>query len=179
MISLHAFSANQATSTALSNLAPAAGDASIASSGNLMFIGPLNNLLGAYALGATLTRAQLQSPTLLNLAPYDVTPVDEAALPTDNTPLTLQLGSPMSLTTNEGLEAYVINADTENNTVLVFLSDGPVSPVNGKIFHARGTITTGTGGVTWTNAAITLSSNLPNGTSFASLSDTVITPGLN
>jgi len=162
MFSLHAFSATQATSTSLTNLA-VLNDPAVSFSGNFLYVPSLSNLLGAYAGGATLTRAQLQSPSLIAVSNYDVTPVNGALLPVDVPPMSLQIVSPVKLVADEALQALVVNTTNEVDHVFVWLSDGPVAPVAGEIRHVRATFTTSATGDAWQNATITLDAALAEG----------------
>lgn len=163
MFSLHAFTASMATSTALGNVA-AASDPVAAVSGNFMYVPALSNLIGAYAIGATLGRAQLQSPSLVAFAPYDISPVDAGTDPATPLPITLHPASPLKLVTDEPLQALVTNTVNETDTVFVFLSDGALAPVSGAILRVRATFTSSATGYSWQNSTITLTNQLAEGT---------------
>lgn len=166
MISLFAFNSKLAsTTTGFQNVVPVA-DPIATVSGNLLYIGGLNNLLGAFVLNAQGTKAKLESPTLLNIAPHNVSPIVLNALPTATVPEVLQAASPRKLTTNEGLQAYSDATSGQADpqvTVGVILADGPVAPVAGEIIHARATVTTPSTANVWGNAAITFDTVLPAG----------------
>ena len=75
--------------------------------------------------------------------------------------------SPISLTTDEGLEFYC-DAGGDGTTAqavagLVWYSDGEIVPTKGKIFTLEGTISLGIGATGWTNSPITFSQTLPVG----------------
>lgn len=160
---MHAFSASQATSSVLTNL-PAAADPVASTSGNYLYVPLLNNLFATFGLGATLGRLQLQSPSLLAIQPYDVSPVDAAALPSSPLAIEMMQTSPFKLTTDEPLQCLVTNGGTENDAAFVFLSDGPIAPVTGEIIRARATATSSSTGNTWQNATITMTNPLAEGT---------------
>lgn len=168
MFTLHAFNASVATSStpAYVNLTPAA-DPIATVSGNLLYIGSLNNLLGAFLLAPNIQRAKLESPSILNITPFMVTPIDASAVPTANQRPTLELGSPLALVTNEAIQAYAYQAASgaaSDTSMGIIVSDGAIAPVSGKIVHARATATTPSTANAWGNAAITFDTVLPAGT---------------
>lgn len=160
--SLHLFTASQASTTAMTNIA-AAADPVASVNGNFLYVPVLNNLIGAYSLGADNVRAQLQSPTLLANVPYDITPVDQNALPSTPLPILLHPADPIKLTTDEPLSALVSQNGTAQVGVYVFLADGALAKVSGEIFRVRATVSTGTTADAWVNAAMTLTNQLAEG----------------
>jgi hypothetical protein len=143
---------------------PPATDPVAAISGNFLFVPALNNIFGAYALGTNILRAQFTSPSLLANVPFDVTPVEDAAAPAAVTQLLLQPSSPIPLVVDEPLSVLITTGGTSAETVIGFLSDGPVTQVTGNIIHVRGTITTGSTGYSWQNSALSLTNQLAEGT---------------
>ena len=164
MFSLHAF----ATSTSgvygsLYNLAPVS-DPVLATSGNFLYVPTLNNLIGVYGMGTGLLRLQLSSPSLLANVPYDVTPVDAAALPASPLPIEMHLEDPLKLVTDEPLQALMTTGSGTLINAFVFLSDGSLSKVSGNIIHARATATSGSTAAVWANSALSLTNQLAEGT---------------
>ena len=128
----------------------------------------LPNLLAAAFVSAStdFTRARVESPTLRQLANFDILPVNRIATPESN-PAIAYLGSnPQPLTAGEDIS---FNTNTNNVGVVdiygaVWFGDAPVQPVNGEIFTVRATAAiTQLVGV-WTNGALTFSQDLPVGT---------------
>lgn len=163
MFTIHAFASTTAANSSLTNLA-AATDPVAAISGNFLYVPVLNQLIGAYAIGPTILRAQLSAPSLLTDVPYDVTPVDAATDPASPLPILMHPQDPIALVTNEPLQCLRTNTNAEQGNVFVFLADGALSKVSGRILRVRATVTTGTTPNSWTNNAITLTNQLAEGT---------------
>lgn len=125
-----------------------------------------NQIIGACAcIGSTGTRAKLVSPSLRRVNPYEIAPFHLAIYPGDRGINVIHPESPIPLSMNESLEC-VITADpaaAEQETVMVFLSQGQVSPVRGNIrpvrFSVTGTLTAGT----WNFLSIAFIDDLPVG----------------
>lgn len=162
MFSLHAFSGSIATSSAFTNLA-AVPDPTITTSGNLLYVGALQNLLGAYFFGGAILRGQITSPSLLNITPLDVAPVDVSVLPSTNPPIFLQEGAPYKLIETEALQAFATTSANEQASALIWLGDGAIAPISGEIVHARATATSGSTGYVWSNASLSFETQLPAG----------------
>lgn len=163
MFTLHGFGASTAAAAALTNQTPLV-DPVAAVSGNFLYVPVLNQLIGAYANGAGLLRAQLSTPSILTDVPYDITPVDLNATPATATPLLLHPEDPIALVTNEPLQALMTHTNTEYDNIFVFLADGPLTKVSGRILRVRATFTSGTSQTSWNNAALTLTNQLAEGT---------------
>jgi len=124
------------------------------------------NLIAAYAVGATLTRARLSSPSLLKKAPLEFPIVDATAEPISRPPLIEMVENPHKLTPAEALNALTTNSATagDDQTVVVWLAKGAIQPVTGKeIIKVRATATITAVADTWTNGSITLDSDLDPG----------------
>lgn len=168
MFSLHAFDSSIATSSpaAYTNITPIS-DPIATVSGNLLYVGGLNQLLGAFTLGANIQRSKLESPTLLNFAPFMIAPYTKSALPTQYENAFVEPASPLKLTTNEALQAYAFSATSgsASQTALgVLLGDGPQAPVSGEIHTVRATFTSSASADSWQNASITFDTVIPAGT---------------
>lgn len=136
--------------------------------GDIIYMSDINQIIAVYAGGTTLiTGARLESPSLRRLANYEIAPVDVQIEPTGNEIWSPHPLSPLPLETNEGLEALVrVSADASADLgfVAVFLSDGPVSSVDGEIFHVRATATVASAeNSVWENSEITFDNPLPVG----------------
>lgn len=150
---------------ALSNI-QAVVDDTHRTNGDFVFIGSFNQLIGAaFFAGTTGVRGQLQSPSLRRVILQDISPVFNELAPTSHDSLRLHPESPIALETNEGLEALILSdpAAAEQESVVVFLSDGALAPVTGEIFtlRATGSITATTGA--WASGSLTYSQDLPVG----------------
>ena len=167
MFSLHAFNSTLASTTAgYQNVVPAA-DPIATVSGNLLYVGGLPNLLGAFMLSTESTVGKIETPSLLNLAPYQISPIVKNALPTATRREMINPASPRPLVTNEAMQVYgdaTSGQPDPDVTVGVVMSDGALSPVAGDIFHAYATIVTGSIKDAWNNVALTFQNTLPAGT---------------
>ena len=126
----------------------------------------LNYVGGVYAIGADITRAQLVSPSIRRRYPFEVTPIEIAAEPADPVKYNPFFQSPIALDEDEGLnfQAAENNAAAGRCTGLVWLTDGPVSPLTGaEMFTIRATNSSTLSTYAWTNGALTFSDTLPAG----------------
>lgn len=123
------------------------------------------NLMGVYALGPSLTRAQLASPSIRRRYPIEVVPLDVGAEPATPYPFYPYPLSPIGLDAEEALNSFMAeDGATTRGTVLAWLSDGPVSPVDGmEVFTIRATNATTLVANAWTNGALTMNDTLPAG----------------
>jgi len=167
MFSVHAFYKSLAlqASPTYANLTPLS-DPIATVSNNLLYVGALNNLIGVLMLGQTAGKSKVESPSLLNIAPYQVINIPQSDLPVASMQLAIQQSSPFKLVTNEALQAFASNtssAAASSTLALVFLSDGALAPVSGEIIHARATLTSSSTADAWENAAIAFDTILPAG----------------
>lgn len=161
------YSASQDTSGVLTTTA-ALADAHIRVSGNDVSIpADLPNIAGVYAIGATMTRASLVSPSIRRRYPFEVFPIDAAATPTDPWHFHDVSQQVISLDVDESLNFQFAEsgAGAQRGSGLVWLSDGPISPdANGEFFTIRATGTTTLSTYAWTNCTLTFNDTLPAGT---------------
>lgn len=122
-------------------------------------------LLAAYAGGVDAAQAQLNSPSLRSFVPFDVAPVDVAALPSSTKALAENWDTPYELIVNEPLNALIANAAGGANiaNMLVWLGDQAITPITGEILTVRATSATTLVAGAWTNCALTFSNVLPAG----------------
>jgi len=151
-------------STALTKIA-ALADPHIRVEGDNIIVPSLNQLCFTYAVGTGLIRAQLDSPSLRRLLLYDINPVDPNAEPAYTVAVQTphRFNSPYPLDVNEPLSCAVLNTGTQWTTVLVWLSDGALTPVTGDFLTVRATGSTTLSPYEWTNVAITFDQTLPAG----------------
>jgi len=160
---LVAFTETQ-TSTALVNVAGLA-DPHVRVVGDDIYVPvALPNLAGCHFIGSTTTLAQLASPTLRRLANPDIEPIDTATEPGSPPAVHDNFASPKALEGGEALNALMANSAAGYTHVLVWFSDGPVTPVTGEIFTIRATNSSTLAAYAWTNGALTFSQTLPRGT---------------
>ena len=161
------FSASQDTSGVLTTTA-ALADPHVRVSGNDVSIpADLSNVAGVYAIGATMTRAALVSPSIRRRYPFEVFPIDAAATPTDPWHFHDVAQQVISLDVDESLNFQFAEsgAGAQRGSGLVWLSDGPITPdSNGEFFTIRATGTTTLSTYAWTNCTLTFNDTLPAGT---------------
>lgn len=168
MFHLAAFYKSVDPSDALT-LISAVADQAVRTNGNdLVVPNAIANLLAEAALSAATTPsiAQVQSPSLRQLANQDVLPVLTSAKFGGNPPVQGHWQSPRALKGAESLN-FAINATggaAAANYGLVWLGDGPLSRTTGNMFsvHATGAATLSAG--EWVNTALTFDETLPSGT---------------
>jgi len=136
--------------------------------GDDIVVPTLNFLSGYYALGEYITQAQLDSPSLRRLVKLDIEPIDRAREPSSNPPFHNFFDSPIELVKSEALNALMAEDFTGYlgkywNTLLVWLSDGPATPVTGRFFTIKATWSKTVTKYAWTNASLTFTQTLPAG----------------
>jgi len=132
---------------------------------NNIIVPSLNQLCMVYGLGVGLIRAQLDSPSLRRLLLYDISPVEATAEPTFAIvgKLHMRQNSPYPLDVNEPLSCAVLHGGLQWTTVLVWLSDGALTPITGDFLTVRATGATTLTAYEWSNVAITFDQTLPAG----------------
>ena len=126
-----------------------------------------NQIVLAAALGATLSRAVLDSPEIRTISRHSITPLDVAAVPGDDLPINRLLDNPIPVKPGEALNALAQNTGgaASNKYVGVWLSDGSVQPTTGaNVRSVRGTTDFDAVAGEWSNGQITLETDLPAGT---------------
>lgn len=122
-------------------------------------------LIGAWAMGATITRAQLQSPSLRRVVNQEIEPLNVAAAVANNFARYVYPESPIALDINEQVQALVAEgaAGAEQEYVLAWLSDGKIDAANGEIRTVRVTAAKTLVANQWTNGALVFDQVLPVG----------------
>ncbi len=123
------------------------------------------NLVGALALGANVTRAQLLSPSLRRVLNPEIRPVNIGAEPLSPPAAAMHVASPIPLDVGEQLQAWMAEdaAGASQVEIFVFLADGSLAPVDGEIFTVRVTNASTLVASAWTNGALTFDQTLPVG----------------
>lgn len=152
-------------SAALVNVAALADD-SINVQGDNIRIPPVFNNLGAvYGLGVNITLARVLAPSLRALVNPDISPLDVSAEPTARAPFLDLFANPIPLTVGENLrfQAAEDGAGAQICNGLIWLVDGPSTPVGGEITTVRVTGATTLGAQAWTPVPLTFDQVLPSG----------------
>jgi hypothetical protein len=154
------------TSEDVTELIDAIADPHVKTSGNDITVPELNKVLGYYAIGATIFAPQLASPSLRRLALLDVSPYELNDLPVFEPDPIFKGESLIELDEDESLNAYCQNSSATDAVcrMLVWLSDGNVTPITGQIYTIKATGTVTATAEAWSSASLTLSQSLPTGT---------------
>ncbi len=123
-------------------------------------------MLLAFASSATLLRARINSPTLRQVSPPQIRPIEVSLLPTDLPSIASWLDQPFRLLKDEQLilEATSGVAMTERFTALAWLAPEVPGPVpSGDVITLRFTSATAAVANVWTTLTITLEQDLPPG----------------
>jgi hypothetical protein len=121
-------------------------------------------LWGATAIGPTLTRAQLSSPSLRRTFLHEIAPLDVgAALPASPRKIFLNTDGPLPLDAGEALDANITNTASDRETVLAWLAPGPSKIDTRPTFTIRATATPTAVAGQWTNGALVFDQTLPSG----------------
>jgi len=125
----------------------------------------LNQIVGLYANGTDVARAQLSSPSLRQFLLPEISPVDVAALPSTPDRWLDYRFTPIQLQSDEQLEFDAANAAAGANICrgLVWLANGPISPVSGDVRSVR--VTAAITGIAeaWANGPLVFDQTLPAG----------------
>jgi hypothetical protein len=133
---------------------------------------PTLNRVIAVAAGvetAAANRARLVSPSLRELANFQICPLNGAAAgavePGSPQAVVDLRHAPLQLVTGEqlNLEALANPVAAQIQWGFVLLADGPIEEVGGRIFTVRATSATALVAGTWTNVALTFDEDIPRG----------------
>ncbi len=149
----------------LSNVA-AVADQHIHVEGDRIFVPELNKLLAEYVAQANgMYAARIQSPSLRAGLLIDIPILQQGLNPSGSESFYPHFDCPISLVTNEGLEALA-NKPADGSvvaTILAWLADADLKPVYGEFLTVRFTATITSVLGEWKNGAITLAQTLPVG----------------
>lgn len=127
----------------------------------------LTNIVWAAALinsAAATLRAQAQSPSLRATLNFDISPINNGLVFPGPPSVNRMWSTPLPLVGGEPLDIFVQNGAAVMNRAFLTLSDGPVSPVSGKIYTVRATGAASLSTATWVNTTLTFGQTLPYGT---------------
>jgi len=124
-----------------------------------------SNLVGVYAIGGTISGAQISSPTLRRSLLYDLSPLDVYTKATGLYAYHLRFNNPLALTPGEGLRALVAEnaVAEERETVIVALQGEPETVPEGEIHTVKCTSTTTLTPYEWTLCPLSLTQQLEAG----------------
>ena len=170
---LAAFWENIDQAGTLQPLTAAAGEQVLFTTGDEIRVpdGLASIVAAAGIVGQTNTRALLVSPSLRDVFNIDISPLNDGGdgdcLPSAAHQVLDLRSSPVALSAGESLtaETNANQTDADDQSVLVWLADGPIAPVSGSEVHAlRATAAiTATAGA-WSNGALTFLQTIPVGT---------------
>jgi hypothetical protein len=126
----------------------------------------LNYIVAAAAMinsAAATLRAQIQSPLLRSVLNYDISPINNGLVFGSLPRLVKMWNTPLQLAELEPLDVFVQNGANVMNRAILWLADGPVKPISGKIYTVRCTASITLATATWANGALTFQQTLPAG----------------
>jgi hypothetical protein len=165
MIHLVAYRSVVPAGTSFSYVAPVA-DSQIRVEGNNVIVPPgMNNLLGVYAASGNLLRGRLETPSLRRTMLLDVVPVYQGGFVGLSDHVNLYVNAPLVLDESEPMRFMAIHGGSSGQSVygLVWLGDGPVTPVVSPYFVAGAVAGDVDGTGEWENRSITFDQTLPAG----------------
>ena len=166
MFTTVAWSESQDTSNVLTAMTALADPHVRVSGDDIIVPGALPWVMGLFGLGANITRARLESPSLRRILNQELGPVDDNATPRSPSRLNDFGSNPIPIDPEEALNFFVSEdtAGAEREYGIAFLTSGVVTPAIGDIRTVRATGTTTLTANAWTNCALTFDETLPAGT---------------
>lgn len=167
-MSIHTLAFYQAaTANAALAAIPAVADGTVRVVTNDVYVPKgMANILAAAVLinsAAATARGQFQSPSLRALLNYDVSPIGNGLVFGSDPAMDQNWDTPIPLMENEPLELWIQNGAAVVNQGIVWIGDGPVKPVTGKIYTLRFTTAITLSAGVWVNGPITFGQTLPAG----------------
>lgn len=165
MLHLVAFTAS-VDSAVLTPIAAIADQALTLSGNDVVVPDDISFLVGYYPFGVNNTRTQIVTPSLRRLFLEELIPIDRAALPpAEKHPSWLnEDGIPLIADELLEIQAAEDGAGATRITVLLWLADGPLSPIPATDVHTvRVTSATAAVANTWSSIPITFDQSLPAG----------------
>lgn len=127
----------------------------------------LPNIVAAAALinsAAATLRQQIVTPSLRAIFPFDISPINNGLVFPALPPFVQMWDTPIPVVGLEPMDVFVQNGAAVMNRAFVWLADGPIKPVTGKMYTVRATASATLVTATWVNSgALTLASTLPAG----------------
>jgi len=158
-----AFDENYAAAATLDAMT-AVADPHVRVSGDDIWIpSELPMLAGYIAIGAVLTAARIESPTLRELTPIDVAPLDLATEPSTPAAFNDISKNPKAIGGGEALNFKATVSAAGRCLGLALLCDAALAPVTGEIVTVKATNASTLTANAWTNGALTFAQSLPKG----------------
>ena len=126
----------------------------------------LSNICAATAMinsAAATLRAQIQTPSLRAVLNFDISPIVNGLVFGTMPRINRMWQTPLPLVPLEPLDVFTQNGAAVMNRAFLWLCDGPVKPVTGKIYTVRFTTAITTATATWANGVVTFAQTLPAG----------------
>lgn len=166
MFTLVGYTANVETNNQLTYITPLADQHVRVEGNNIIVPSAFSNLASVYALGASITGARVESPSLRRVLLRDVAVYDKATVPVYVPSLEDMFTNPMGLDPTEPLRflAREDAAGASRLTGLIWLADGPLTPVGGDIYTVRATAAGVNAPYVWTNVPLDIDQTIPAGT---------------
>lgn len=125
----------------------------------------MNQLVGEYitTVAATRTYASVQSPSMRTLANQDVAEFNLTVTANNDLLMNYHPADPRELDEDESIN-FLVNTDdagAQDHYGAIWLADGKIAPVDGKIFTIRATAAIAQASGLWVNGALTFSQKLP------------------
>lgn len=160
-----AWAESQDTSGVLTQVAALADQHVTVTGDDVKVPGFAPNLIGAYAGGATISLAQLSSPSLRAQNLKDIAPINIAAEPTSPVAINMFPERPIKLTPAEALQALVAEgaAGAELEFVVAFLEGQKEPAPSGEVRTVRATNGSTLVANAWTLGALTFTQQLAAG----------------
>lgn len=164
---LAAFAESIDPAGALVNLAAVNDDSLFTSGDDVRVPNELPFLLGEAALldGTAEDQAQIQSPSLRQVANIDLEPIGEGLVWGDPAEYQYHPHAPLPLRGDEAIN-FLVNSNPAAAALhygLVWFGDGPQQAVNGNVYSVRATATLTAVATAWVNATLTFAQDLPVG----------------
>ncbi|MDD5511565.1 MAG: hypothetical protein PHI12_12255 [Dehalococcoidales bacterium] len=163
---LVAWSESQDTGGVLSNVAAVPDQHVTTEDDDVLVPSFAPNLAGVFAIGATISGAQISSPTLRKALLYDISPLNVGAEPVVRPYLHDRFTNPIALTPGEGLRALVSEgaAGAEQESVFVWLQSEFEDIPAGEILTVKTTSTTTLTAYQWSLCKMDFTQQLEAGT---------------
>lgn len=124
------------------------------------------NICAAAALinsAAATLRAQVQAPSLRSVLNFDISPIANGLVFGSIPRMARLWQTPLPLAALEPLDVFIQNGAAVMNRAFLWMCDGPIKPVTGKVYTVRFTASITEVTATWANGVLTFGQTLPSG----------------
>lgn len=134
--------------------------------GDNIVVPQLNKIVGEYAIGVDIRNVELASPSIRRTYIESIAPVEIVALPVFPPDILVRGDAPLPLEMDEQLTAFAgnSNAAAQQESVFIWLSDGPVIPAKGNIYTIEADAVAPATAYAWASANLVMNQTLPVGT---------------